>query len=248
MLTEEQRAYNYYTLWSAALLSNFGVYSFPQNADIFSRRKLILATLVAVKTCSGGLMPVDDEAVYASADMTEDPDDLARTANAACLRGSETAVLLSLEGVNSQHFRNGIRNLLQRQVDARHVIASLALRTDLTNDKSKAEVYVADLLRDTTRPYCVDKKTFDDRWMNNPDVIRVAREIYEENTFDLYPLLGDALIDAGCPEENELVMSCRGWTRTAPGCGRGEKDGIWFKRTWKPFRGEWMLDVILGKK
>ena len=58
------------------------------------------------------------------------------------------------------------------------------------------------------------------------DVLDQARVIYEEHAFERLPILGDALVDAGC-ENEELLAHCRN--------GRLH------------FRGCWVVDSILGK-
>jgi hypothetical protein len=62
-------------------------------------------------------------------------------------------------------------------------------------------------------------------WLT-PTVVQLARGIYSERAFDRLPILADALMDAGC--ENEDVLDhCRG-------------DG-------PHVRGCWVVDLLLGK-
>ncbi len=61
---------------------------------------------------------------------------------------------------------------------------------------------------------------------NDATVPRIAQGIYEEQAFDRLPILADALLDAGCDDE-ELLVHCR-----TPG---------------PHVRGCWALDAILGK-
>jgi hypothetical protein len=61
---------------------------------------------------------------------------------------------------------------------------------------------------------------------NDGTVRRIAEGIYEERAFDRLPILADALLDAGCDNE-ELLAHCR-------------SDG-------PHVRGCWALDLILGK-
>jgi hypothetical protein len=49
------------------------------------------------------------------------------------------------------------------------------------------------------------------------DVLAVARGIDEERAFERLPLLGDALEDAGCTDE-QVLGHCRGGGLHAPGC------------------------------
>jgi hypothetical protein len=61
---------------------------------------------------------------------------------------------------------------------------------------------------------------------NDGTVRRIAEGIYEEKAFDRLPILADALLDAGCNDE-QLIQHCR-----SPG---------------PHIRGCWALDLILGK-
>ncbi len=61
---------------------------------------------------------------------------------------------------------------------------------------------------------------------NDATILRIAGGIYEGRAFDRLPVLADALLDAGCDDE-ELIQHCR-----APG---------------PHVRGCWALDLILRK-
>jgi hypothetical protein len=61
---------------------------------------------------------------------------------------------------------------------------------------------------------------------NDATVPRLARAIYEDRGFGRLPLLGDALLDAGCDDE-ELIRHCRSGGPHVRGC--------------------WAVDLILGK-
>ena len=63
------------------------------------------------------------------------------------------------------------------------------------------------------------------RW-HDRCVVKMAQSIYEERRFEELPILGDALEEAGCDDE-EILWHCR-----APG---------------EHARGCWLLDAILGK-
>jgi hypothetical protein len=62
---------------------------------------------------------------------------------------------------------------------------------------------------------------------NDGTVRRIAQGIYEEGAFDRLPILADALLDAGCDDE-DLIAHCR-----QPG---------------PHVRGCWAVDLILGKE
>jgi hypothetical protein len=63
------------------------------------------------------------------------------------------------------------------------------------------------------------------RW-NDATVPKIARGIYEERAFGRLPILHDALLDAGCDNE-DMLAHCRGDGPHVPGC--------------------WVIDLILGK-
>jgi hypothetical protein len=67
---------------------------------------------------------------------------------------------------------------------------------------------------------------FDLRW-RTADVLGLARGIYDERAFDRLPLLADALMDAGCADE-QVLGHCR-------------SDG-------PHVRGCWVVDLVLGKE
>jgi hypothetical protein len=86
----------------------------------------------------------------------------------------------------------------------------------------------AELLRDVCgnpfRPV-----TFGPFWLrwNGGIVGHLARQIYEERRFGEMPVLGDALEDAGCADE-DILAHCRGPHEHVRGC--------------------WVLDLLLGKE
>jgi len=59
------------------------------------------------------------------------------------------------------------------------------------------------------------------------DVVTLARGIYEDRAFDRLPLLADALMDAGC-DDDQILAHCHG-----PG---------------PHVRGCWVVDLVLGKE
>ncbi len=66
----------------------------------------------------------------------------------------------------------------------------------------------------------------DPRWLTS-NVVDLARCIYDERRFELMPILGDALMDAGCDEE-KMIGHCRG-------------DG-------PHTRGCWCVDLLTGRE
>jgi hypothetical protein len=71
--------------------------------------------------------------------------------------------------------------------------------------------------------------TIDPVWLywNDGTVRRIAEGIYEERAFDRLPILHDALLDAGCDNE-DILAHCRGAGLHVRGC--------------------WVIDLILGKE
>jgi hypothetical protein len=83
----------------------------------------------------------------------------------------------------------------------------------------------ASLLRDIFGPTSFRPITIDETW-RTPDVLALARGIYDERAFDLMPILGDALEDAGCSDA-DLLAHCRSTAEHVRGC--------------------WAVDALLGK-
>jgi hypothetical protein len=103
-------------------------------------------------------------------------------------------------------------------------------------DRARGDVHVrwavernlrsfADLLRDVVgnpfRPVA-----FDPRW-RTADTVGIARAVYEDRVFSRLPLLADALMDAGCDDE-QVISHCR---HSGP-----------------HVRGCWVVDLVLGKE
>lgn len=73
----------------------------------------------------------------------------------------------------------------------------------------------ADMLRDLfDNPFRPTE--LDPRWLTS-DVVRLARVIRADRAFDLMPVLGDALQDAGCAS-SAVLDHCYGGCRRVPGC------------------------------
>lgn len=68
--------------------------------------------------------------------------------------------------------------------------------------------------------------TLDPRWRTS-DTVGLARAIYDDRMFERLPILADALMDAGC-EDEQIISHCRG-------------DG-------PHVRGCWVVDLVLGKE
>jgi hypothetical protein len=94
--------------------------------------------------------------------------------------------------------------------------------------RAAAEKAQCDLLRDIFgnpfRPAALDPSVL--AW-NDGTVRRIAQGIYEERAFDRLPILADALLDAGCDDE-DLIQHCRSAGPHVCGC--------------------WAVDLLLGKE
>ena len=80
--------------------------------------------------------------------------------------------------------------------------------------------FLRDIIGNPVRPV-----TFNPHW-RTADTVGLARGIYEDRVFDRLPLLADALMDAGC-DEDQLLAHCRSEGPHVRGC--------------------WVVDLILGK-
>ena len=81
--------------------------------------------------------------------------------------------------------------------------------------------YIRDIFGNPFRPVA-----FDPRWRTS-DSVGVARGIYEDRAFERLPILADALMDAGCADE-QVLSHCRGEGPHVRGC--------------------WVVDLVLGKE
>jgi hypothetical protein len=83
----------------------------------------------------------------------------------------------------------------------------------------------ADILRDIfANPF--RPTTINPDWLT-PNVVTLAQTIYDERTFDGLPAIADALIDAGC-DNQDVLEHCRSEGPHVRGC--------------------WVVDVVLGKE
>ena len=83
------------------------------------------------------------------------------------------------------------------------------------------EAVFRDIVGDADHPI-----TFDPRWRTS-DVVGVARGIYDDKVFVRMPILADALMDAGC-EDEQVISHC---------CSRGPH-----------VRGCWVVDLVLSRE
>jgi hypothetical protein len=92
----------------------------------------------------------------------------------------------------------------------------------LVNGFTRSEL-LRDIFGNPFRPV-----TIDPAWLtwNNSTVSKFAQFIYDDRAFDRLPLLADALMDAGCTNE-DILAHCRSAGEHVRGC--------------------WVLDLLLGK-
>lgn len=96
------------------------------------------------------------------------------------------------------------------RIAATELVANLIAFGDATRTLA-----LADLVREVfQRPG--REAIIDQRW-RTADVVGVARGIYDDRAFDRMPVLADALMDAGC-EDEEIISHCRGPNQHVRGC------------------------------
>jgi hypothetical protein len=102
-------------------------------------------------------------------------------------------------------------------------------RTDWVNRLDKRSPALCGLFRDIFGPLLFRPVVVDSSWLewNNCTVVNLAQDIYIERTFDLFPLLADALEEAGCLDL-DILAHCR-----QPGVH---------------VRGCWVVDRLLAKE
>lgn len=114
-------------------------------------------------------------------------------------------------------FRKIARTKKKGCIDRGNQVASEIDREEL----ARQCLLVRDIFDNPFRPTAIDP-----RWRTS-DVTALARGIYEDWAFDRLPLLADALMDAGCDNE-DLLAHCR-------------SDG-------PHVRGCWVVDAVLDKR
>jgi hypothetical protein len=106
---------------------------------------------------------------------------------------------------------------------------SCYLAADVVHSTLQSERQSAELLRRLTHDVFGNPfhpVAFDPRWRTS-DVFGLARAIYDDKAFDRMPILADALMDAGCAEE-QVLGHCRGNGAHVRGC--------------------WVVDLVLEKE
>lgn len=103
--------------------------------------------------------------------------------------------------------------------DARHAVRGRVPGTDYEKERLWQGGMLCDLVGDPARPARVEAA-----WLTH-DVLGLARVVYDEARYGDLPILGDALLDAGCGDE-AILAHCR---------------------SREPhYRGCWVVDALLG--
>jgi hypothetical protein len=95
-----------------------------------------------------------------------------------------------------------------------------------TGEKAAVPQQQCGLLREIFGPDPLLAVSIGPAWLT-PTVVTLARGIYAEKAFDLMPVLGDALEDAGCNDDS-ILAHCR------------QAEGH--------VRGCWVVDLLLGRE
>lgn len=177
-------------------------------AEDFADGRVDAADLAAVRKAAGaagGSSRSSWEAVPAAttaAATYAGPDDAMRSALAAAAHAGAAAGWSAADG------------------NPPGVVADFARSAAESNARTSQVELIRDLFGNPFRPVRLDP-----RWLA-PNVVDLARAIYDGRSFDWLPLLADALQDAGCDDEG-IIAHCRGEGPHAKGC--------------------WVVDLILGK-
>jgi len=110
--------------------------------------------------------------------------------------------------------RNAARDVLWRSISTIRTMPIRDVSTSVTG------TILRDIFGNPFRPIAIDP-----RWLTST-VVDLASAIYQEKAFDRMPILADALMDAGCDNE-EIIAHCRGEGPHVRGC--------------------WAVDLLLGK-
>jgi hypothetical protein len=95
----------------------------------------------------------------------------------------------------------------------------------VTAGVNRVDALMARVVRDIFGPLPFREVPVSPEWLTS-DVVALARGIYDEKAFERLPYLADALMDAGC-ENEEVLEHCRGAGTHVRGC--------------------WVVDLLLGK-
>jgi hypothetical protein len=132
---------------------------------------------------------------------------------------------MALSSRPAESAENVLRDL--EDLDATLSVWDEEFETKADNEHTRRQIRrsTAHLIRDIFgNPF--HPVAFDPRWRTS-DVLGLARAIYEDRAFDRMPVLADALMDAGCADE-QVIGHCRGLGPHVRGC--------------------WVVDLVLDRK
>jgi hypothetical protein len=112
-------------------------------------------------------------------------------------------------------------NSYASMLTVQRALSAGSYRNSLDTDTALFIALVYDVVGNPFRPV-----TCDPRWRTS-DTVGLAQAIYDDRAFDRLPILADALMDAGC-EDEQIISHCR-------------SDG-------PHVRGCWVVDLVLGKE
>ena len=112
----------------------------------------------------------------------------------------------------------------RRTIGVLHGLWAVFAEEGLSNPFENFVLFARDIFGNPFR-----HSTISPEWLtwNNGTIPKLAQTIYDERRYDIMPILGDALEDAGCTDA-QILEHCRG-----PG---------------PHVRGCWVVDLILGKE
>jgi hypothetical protein len=160
-------------------------------------------------------------------------DSQSNTAALAEAHAAATAARAAVDPLKGGRHVRGLKSQMgefasRRAADVARAAASPSLSIrDMTGlavwASGTEQCFLADLIRELIgNPF--QSVVGDPRWRTS-DVIGLAQAIYEEKAFERMPILADALMDAGC-EDEQLIAHCRGESQHVRGC--------------------WLVDLVLG--
>jgi hypothetical protein len=128
----------------------------------------------------------------------------------------------SYSAVAGLNYRDILPNLTDAVRDARSALISMAEQSQEGFYRNRLErLLIDEIFALLFRPVALDP-----RWLS-ASVLDLSCAIYEERAFERMPILADALMDAGC-DNDDILNHCRG-------------DG-------PHVRGCWVVDLLLGKE
>lgn len=177
-----------------------------------------VVSIPALKYLAGN---VDEKVRHADNPPKADPGSFSLPSEEILLSRANTVEsykYLGFETIRKFHYGHSHQIAASVLSDARMVMAYL--EPDRDEEQSQTTL-LRDIFGNPFRPV-----TFDPRWRTS-DVVGLAQAIYDDKAFERMPILADALMDAGC-EEEQIIAHCRG-------------DG-------PHVRGCWVVDLVLEKE